>query len=65
MSIPISLLDWLKSPQTCKNDNTQPPYMSKKPDSWMYDTQKECCKDRFGLVFRLCLLFDTVKYAPY
>jgi len=47
--------DWLKSPQTCKNDNTQPPYMSKKPDSWMYDTQKACCKDRFGYNYSECL----------
>ena len=48
MSIPIFLLDWLNNDHTCKNDNSQPPYMSKNPSSWMYDTQKECCKERYG-----------------
>ena len=65
MSIPISLLDWLNNDQTCKNDNSQPAYMSKNPGGWMYNTQKECCKERYRLVFPRCLLFDTVTYSQY
>jgi len=57
--------DWLNNDQTCKNDNSQPAYMSKNPGGWMYNTQKECCKARYRLVFPLCLLFDTVTYSPY
>ena len=31
-------LDWLVSEHECKNNGTQPPYMSKNPAIWMYDT---------------------------
>lgn len=46
--------DWLGSEQMCKNDGTQPPYMSKNPDMWMYDTLDECCKARYSWKYDSC-----------
>jgi len=46
--------DWLGSEHMCKNDNTQPSYMSKNPSMWMYDTLDECCKARYSWKYDEC-----------
>jgi len=46
--------DWLGSDHMCKNDGTQPPYMSKNPSMWMYDTVDECCEARYSWKYDEC-----------
>lgn len=46
--------DWLGSAQECKNDGTQPPYMTKNPTMWMYNTLDECCKARYNYKYDDC-----------
>lgn len=51
--------DWLNSDHMCKNDNGQPPYMSKRPSAWMYATQAECCKARYSWKYSTCASVDS------
>jgi len=46
--------DWLGSDHECKNDGTQPPYMSKNPSMWMYETIDACCKARYSWKYDEC-----------